>query len=180
VVYAGATGPRMGVLVVDAGGGPRAMVGPVARAFELTRTTEKRFDDETGVAAPDKRDPWARSYTASAPAAPAFALGAAPPYEGEKGPAKIVLRARAVALPKVTVELTDHHGVVIATTTRSLAASSRVAFAMTAPSSRHAEGVRVRIADFMADDSAHGPSSAVQIESGGVVVEGDDRGETSK
>lgn len=179
VVYAGATGPRMGVFVVDAGGGPRAMVGPVARAFELTSTTEKRFDDATGVAAPDKRDPWARSYTASAPAAPGFALGATLPYEGEKGPAKIVLRAGAVAL-KMTVELTDHHGVVIATATRSVPAKSRVALSMTAPAPRRAEGVRVRVGDFMLDDSAHGPNSAVQIESGGVVVEGDDWGETSR
>ena len=172
VVYAGATGPRMGVFVVDAGGAPRVMAGPVARAYELTSTTDKRLNDDTGAAAPDKRDPWARSYTAAAPAAPAFALGATMPYEGEKGPVKLVVRAGAAALPKVTVELTDHHGVVIATTTRAVAANGSVAVSMTSP--RHAEGVRVRIGEFMADDSAHGPNSAVQIESGGVSIEGDD------
>ena len=172
VVYAGATGPRMGVFVVDTGGGPRAMVGPVARAYELTSTTEKRLDDDTGAAAPGKRDPWARSYTAAAPVAPAFALGATMPYEGEKGPVKLVVRAGDAALPKVIVELTDHHGVVIATTTRSVAAKGRVSLAMTPP--RHAEGVRVRIGDFMADDSSHGPNSAVQIESGGITVADDD------
>jgi hypothetical protein len=174
VVYAGATGPRMGVFVVDAGGAPRVMAGPVARAYELTSTTAKRVDDESGAAAPGKLDPWARSYTAPAPAAPAFALGATLPYEDEKGPVKVVLRAGAVALPRVIVELTDHHGVVIATTTRAVPASGRVALSLAAPAGRHAEGVRVRIGGFMADDSVHGPSSSVEIASGGVKVDGDD------
>jgi hypothetical protein len=40
--------------------------------------------------------------------------------------------------------------------------------------------VRVRIGDFMADDSAHGPNSAVEIESGGVKVDGDDWAGMSK
>jgi hypothetical protein len=180
VVYAGATGPRMGVFVVDAGGVPRVMAGPVTRAFELTSATDKRFNDETGAAAPGKADPWARSYTAALPAAPAFALGATMPYEGEKGPVRMVLRAGASALPKVVIELTDHHGVVIATATRSVAAKGHVALSLPAPAGRHAEGVRVRIGDFMADDSAHGPNSAVEIESGGVKVDGDDWAGMSK
>ena len=76
------------------------------------------------------------------------------------------------------MELTDHHGVVIATRTRAVAAKGRVVVSITPP--RHAEGVRVRIGEFMMDDSAHGPNSAVEIGSGGVAVEGDDWAETIK
>ena len=35
MAYVGATAPRLGIFVVDASGPPRAMVGPVAHAYEM-------------------------------------------------------------------------------------------------------------------------------------------------
>lgn len=148
VVYAGASSPRMGIFVVDAGGPPRVMVGPVARAYELTGSVDKRFTDATGEAAPDKRDPWAASYTAEAPVAPVFALGASLPYD--KKVAKIIVRAGAAALPRVVVDVLDHHSVPVATTTRSIPANGRIV--LTLATSRLPEGVRIRIGDFSRDE----------------------------
>jgi hypothetical protein len=48
VKYLGADGPRLGVFVVDAGGEPRAMVGPVAKGYEAETAIEHRLDDEGG------------------------------------------------------------------------------------------------------------------------------------
>jgi len=175
VVYAGATGPRMGVFVIDAGGAPRVMVGPVARAYELTGTTAKRFNDETGAAAPDKRDPWAKAYTAEPPPVPSLSVAASIP--SEKRTVKMVLRAKS-ALARVVVELLDHHGVAIATTTRAIPANGRVIVSMTPP--RQAEGVRVRVGEYMMEGSTSGPNESVSLEAGGVSVESEDWGEISK
>lgn len=171
VVYAGATAPRMGVFVVDAGGPPRVMVGPVARAYELTGSLDKRLDDESGLAAPDKRDPWAASYTAEAPQAPAFALAASLPYD--KKLAKVVIRAGGVALPRVVIDAIDHHSVPVATTTRAIPANGRIVVTMS--TSRLPEGIRVRIGDYSWDALSHGPGDG-----GGVsvcTIEGDGIGE---
>jgi hypothetical protein len=175
VVYAGATGPRMGVFVIDAGGVPRVMVGPVARAYELTGTTAKRFDDETGAASPDKRDPWAKGYTAEPPPEPALSLAASIRYD--RRTVKMVMRVKA-ALPRVVIELIDHHGVAIATTTRAIPAGGRVVLSMTPP--RQAEGVRVRVGDYMTEGSTGGPSEGVSLEAGGLKIESDDWSEASK
>lgn len=174
VVYAGATGPRLGLFVVDAGGPPRVMAGPVARAYSLTGTTEKRFDDKTGAESPDKQDPWATSYTAEPPPEPAFTLAANIPYD--KRTIKMVLRAKT-ALPRVIIEAMDHHGVPLASTIRALHANGRLVLSLTPP--RQAEGVRVRIGEFTREGFSGGPNTNVEIEAGGMSVDGDDWGDTN-
>ncbi len=46
VAYVGADEPRLGVFVVDVGGAPRAMVGPVAKGFQAYAPIAPRLDDE--------------------------------------------------------------------------------------------------------------------------------------
>ena len=66
VVYAGAREPRYGIFVVDVNGGPRAMVGPVARAFEHVGSLEGRLKDKDAKGIGQLKEPWAASYTVPA------------------------------------------------------------------------------------------------------------------
>lgn len=65
VLYSGADGPRLGLFVVDVGGAPRVMVGPVAKGYETAQPLAKpRLTDRTALAVPEaeKRAPWRASY----------------------------------------------------------------------------------------------------------------------
>ena len=128
VHYIGAKGPRLGVFVVDAGGAPRVMVGPVANAFQHTGPLDRRLDD-AAAATIDGDAPWAKSYTAAAPAEPTLALAFLRPPRKQSAPTERV-RLRAgprTQLPpntlridserelgEVTIELLDHHFVKLA------------------------------------------------------------------
>src|SRR5690606_24628864 len=69
VVHVGAERPRLGVFVIDTGGQPRAMVGPVAKGYELATSIAGRVGDAGARDASGKTGFW-RSYLAPAPAAP--------------------------------------------------------------------------------------------------------------
>lgn len=73
VGYVGVQQPVLAIFAVDAGGPPRAMVGPVARAYEHWGRGQ-RLDDEAAARLPAsaRRAPWTASYTAPAPPAPRF------------------------------------------------------------------------------------------------------------
>lgn len=73
VQYLGAEGPRLGVFIVDTGGEPRALVGPVAKGFEAETPISRRLDDAASVTHEGKTARWRASY--SAPVAPEPALG---------------------------------------------------------------------------------------------------------
>ncbi|MGC4118605.1 MAG: DUF3160 domain-containing protein [Myxococcales bacterium] len=66
VEYVGARTPELGFLVVDTGGPPRLMVGPVARGFVAVGPLAGRFDDEQVARdLPPRRfvdAPWSASY----------------------------------------------------------------------------------------------------------------------
>jgi len=111
VAYAGAKSPALGFFVVDTGGAPRVMVGPVARAYVYTGPLAARLTDERARALTDARSPWAASYTVAAPAAPPFAVSE---VDGA-----LVLRSTR-ALGPVTIELLDHHRRPFAKATRSV------------------------------------------------------------
>jgi hypothetical protein len=115
VKYVGAEGPRLGVFVVDSGGGPRAMVGPVAKGYEAeTPIAEPRLNDETAQDREPKTAPWRASFAEGVAPPPAIGL------EGlvttcDDGDASRPLEVRAtlradVPLGKVSVTLRDHHG----------------------------------------------------------------------
>lgn len=99
VVYAGATAPRLGVFVVDVGGPPRVVVGPVARAFETVGPTSKRFTD-ADVWTVTKSEPWAASYVAPAVAEPPLLLD---------GSTNVFTLRSNKALGPVTLTVLDHH-----------------------------------------------------------------------
>jgi hypothetical protein len=102
ISYVGATAPRLGVFVIDTGGAPRVVVGPVARAYEHHGPQARRLDDAAGAALPeaDRHDPWAKRYTAPAAAPPAFGIE----YYG--GVAKVTAGG---AIGAITIEPLDHH-----------------------------------------------------------------------
>jgi hypothetical protein len=112
VKYLGAEGPRLGVFIVDVGGVPRAMVGPVAKGYETSTPIEKRLDDEAATHLTKKAAAWRESYAAPVVAEPAIGLegkllacgSGSDPQER-----RFALRAK-VPLGKVTVTLLDHHG----------------------------------------------------------------------
>ncbi|HUJ57131.1 MAG TPA: DUF3160 domain-containing protein [Kofleriaceae bacterium] len=102
IAYVGATGPRLGVFVVDAGGAPRAFVGPVARAYEVHGPLAARLTDQTAPSAPGLAEPWAASYTLPAPPEPSFKL------EHDMATSELVFTSDA-ALGRAKITVLDHH-----------------------------------------------------------------------
>jgi hypothetical protein len=115
VAYLGADGPRLGVFVVDTGGGPRALVGPVAHGYELHAPLGKRLDDGAARGRADKRAPFRASFAAEPPPEPPLGLTVSTfecPASSEPD-AKVEVRvvlASERALGPVTVTVLDHHG----------------------------------------------------------------------
>ncbi len=106
VRYVGVDDAALGVFVVDTGGEPRAMVGPITRSYELASPlSASRLDDEAAVKAEGKRAPWRTSYFAPAKEAPkiearTYSCG---------GEVRIAVSADR-DLGEVTITPLDHHG----------------------------------------------------------------------
>lgn len=102
----GAQAPNLAVFVVDVGGEPRMMVGPVAAGYEDTRPlAERRWTDQQAWKLPHQ-SPWSKSYTAPAPAEP--------DVEGtvvdcDDGTLRVFVRAPE-SMPSAELVFTDHHG----------------------------------------------------------------------
>ncbi len=109
VAYVGATAPRIGIFVVDAGGPPRAFVGPIARAYEALGPLGARYTDETARTLADRDESWAASYTISAPSPPSSLQLR---YDAETR--QLVLTSDR-ALGPATIKALDHHRVSIRT-----------------------------------------------------------------
>jgi hypothetical protein len=122
VRYLGAEVPRLGVFVVDTNGAPRAMVGPVAKGYELAGPIATRYTDESARTAKGKSAPW-RTYAAPEVAAPpidvsmmtvcdsahlSFPRDAGPP-PSLPGDTRFFVES-AAHLGPVTLTLLDHHG----------------------------------------------------------------------
>ncbi len=126
IAYAGATHPRLGLFVVDAGGPPRLMVGPVAQPFIYAGPLAKRLADADVPALKGAESPWSKGYTVAAPAIPPLTVKQAGEagYWDEttrKGPGVTLLVHSRRALGKVTIELLDHHRVCFAKKTLEVA-----------------------------------------------------------
>ena len=117
VAYVGVSAPRLGVFVVDTGGGPRAMIGPVASAYEHQGAPgAPRLTDDAALqlAAKDRLDPWAARYTVAAPPAPSFEAELTWDDSGNH-----VMSLHALQpIPSLTIQLLDHHRVPVAQITR--------------------------------------------------------------
>jgi Protein of unknown function (DUF3160) len=163
VAYIGARRPHLGVFVVDAGGAPRAMVGPVASAFETVGSTAQRLTDGDVAEIKGGAAPWARAYTVPAPAEPfgrrLRVTRVAPPSAPARGdldrptaraperPLELDLESDRPLGP-VTLELLDHHRVVLLGQTRA-AGSGHARFRFDDDRVRGAEGLRVRVGGYV-------------------------------
>lgn len=141
VAYLGAAQPRMALFVVDTGGPPRVVVGPVANGYEVTSPLSPRLTDETAVEAPGKTAAWASGYTA--PDLPVPSLGVSGKIEvGPKQP--IVIKAGSSAgLAQLTIELLDHNRRPLTASSHALPAGSIVSFSFP-PAKRGISAVRLR------------------------------------
>jgi hypothetical protein len=153
VAYVGASGPRLGFFVVDVGGPPRVMVGPVARAYEYTGPLAARLTDASARALVDPREPWAQSYTAPAPSEPKVAVSqAAGSWQSDEKPTPLILEVRAEkSLGPVTVSLLDHHRVPYDSVTLPVGKGrTRFRFKRVPPGegTLYTEGVHLRIGGF--------------------------------
>ena len=138
VSYVGATAPRMGIFVVDAGGPPRAFVGPVARAYEVHGPLGARYTDESAATLARRDAPWAASYTIAAPATPSSLQLR---YDAEKR--QLVLTSDQPLGP-VTIKALDHHRVAVETARTSVKkGETRVAIR-----NRRIAGVFIQVGDF--------------------------------
>jgi hypothetical protein len=139
VSYAGARAPRLGVFVVDTGGPPRVVVGPVAHGYEHQGLLAVRLDDEAASKLPDVREPWSASYTAKAPAPPALTMD----YDGE---AATVTAPEAVG--PVTIEVLDHHRRAIEAVTKTAGAGETKFSFKPAPDDRPIEALHLHVGAF--------------------------------
>lgn len=111
VSYLGVRGVRLGLFVVDAGGAPRVMVGPVASAAEtFTRLGEARLDDRTWSDLPGTALLWPSASSHVLPAtAPAFTVKQATELRDDmKVECVLTVEAPAPVGPAV-LETLDHH-----------------------------------------------------------------------
>lgn len=107
VGYLGVTPPQLGLFVVDTGGGPRVVVGPVAHAYEHQGGSGRRLDDDAARALPAAavQAPWTQSYTAAAPPAPFLILQFGTDSKGASELAVTTQQPLGIAV----FELLDHH-----------------------------------------------------------------------
>jgi hypothetical protein len=108
VGYVGAQAPVLAIVAVDTGGPPRALIGPVARAYERWAPWDSgpRLDDKAAAKLPasDRQAPWATRYTAPAPPAPAFTAQ----FDPRDDHRDFAITAPH-ALGTLVVEVLDHH-----------------------------------------------------------------------
>lgn len=113
VAYAGVAGVRLGIFVVDTAGAPRALIGPVARAFEYVGPLDRRLTDAEGMQLPEaqRASPWATSYTLAAPTEPPLTyIATVQGSADDKRTQEVTLAVFSTrALGPVTIELLDHH-----------------------------------------------------------------------
>ncbi|WP_394839248.1 DUF3160 domain-containing protein [Pendulispora rubella] len=123
VAHLGAESPRLAAFVVDVGGEPRVMVGPVAKGYEIATSLSDRLNDEQAREAQGKKAPWGASYFVAAPEPPPLSTTVATC----KDDVRIVVRSPK-DLGDVRVAALDHHGdaVTVAATAHVTAGQPKV------------------------------------------------------
>ncbi|MCA9586417.1 MAG: DUF3160 domain-containing protein [Myxococcales bacterium] len=170
VAYVGASRPRLGVFVVDVGGAPRVMVGPVANAYELTSSVDRRLDDAAAERAADKQAPWSASHVVSRPPEPR--VGVRVNLSQQRAPARgVEVVVQAIAAQKgVRVELLDHHRRVLGGATSAVGIGETSVWVKGPRDVERVEGVRVRVGEATAEGFRAGPSDTVEASLGGPMV----------
>jgi hypothetical protein len=111
VAYLGAGGPRLGVFVVDNGGEPRALVGPVAFGYEAKMPIADRLNDADARLLKNKESPYSSSYMSPAKPEPQLGLGLKIHHCSVDGKLEIrVFAASNKPAGPVSITLLDHHG----------------------------------------------------------------------
>ena len=110
VAYLGTEGPRLGVFVVDVGGEPRAMVGPVAKGYEALAPIASRLDDTSALSFAHKTSAWRSGFAVPPATEPRWGLEGrivrCPTDGGVQW--RVVLRSDE-PLDTVRITLLDHH-----------------------------------------------------------------------
>jgi hypothetical protein len=121
VGYLGVASPVLAIFAVDTGGGPRAMIGPVARAYEHWGHG-RRLDDEAARQLPPaaRRSPWTASYLAAAPPRPRFRVQ----LREDRNDRKYIVISAARPLGVLTIEELDHNRVPVQRITRRITAGT--------------------------------------------------------
>jgi hypothetical protein len=149
VAYAGARAPRIGIFVVDTGGGPRVVAGPVAHAYEHHGPLSARITDEESSKIGTLTEPWAASYAFAAAPAPPFLVSYENRYaDKQEDEVKfgrsfaLDVRIRSTrALGPMTVDLLDHNRKKVASLTRSVGVAETT-FAFPSRRQKIADGTR--------------------------------------
>ncbi|HMZ38542.1 MAG TPA: DUF3160 domain-containing protein, partial [Leptospiraceae bacterium] len=102
VAYAGVSGARLGVFLVETGGERRVVVGPVAVAFSTSGGLDKRYTDDD-VPSVSRYAPWSGSYTVAAPPVPPLSVD----YTVDSDSSFHVMLQTDI--PELTIELLDHN-----------------------------------------------------------------------
>ncbi len=144
VGYVGARRPRLGFFVEDTGGAPRVMVGPVARGYEHVGSISRRLDDAAALRLKKVSEPWAKSYTPPAPAAPKLEVTLDErSFDDDTNGWVYSVRSRARGV--VHIELLDHHRHVVGRGSARLVGGRAL---VTIPSTdAYAEAARIRLGE---------------------------------
>ena len=164
VRHVGIEKAALGVFVVDVGGEPRAMVGPVVKGYEIATPIEGRLNDEQARTAPGKVAPWAASYLAPERPQP---TAAARLYACADGARVVVQSAEPVT---ATITLLDHHGDALGAPLSHAAGPEPIVLAFTTPpgfldSPRGIEGLHLGVKgaeqwDYAATPSVYRPAQS--------------------
>jgi hypothetical protein len=172
IAYLGVSAPVMGVFVVDRGGGPRAFVGPVARAFQAESSIENRLSDQTADKADARSAPWERRTTVPALAPVKFLMEATlGDFEHEN--LKATAWVRTEQSQRVTVTLLDHHRRVLRQLTQTVPAGKRVNYKFDVRGDS-VEGVRATIGELTAEGFTSLMNKTVTLSGGGMEFPADD------
>jgi Protein of unknown function (DUF3160) len=154
VAHVGVRNVMMGVFVVDTGGGPRVVVGPVADAYGYTGNPGQRLTDaearKLDTSATDRR--WSRGYMVPGADEPPLVMTAHLVRTKGKMPAVTIIAESTKDLGPVTIELYDHHRNVVGAATHPVSkARAAFTFAPVRPADPNApdyEGIHVSVGDY--------------------------------
>jgi Protein of unknown function (DUF3160) len=154
VAHVGVHATNLGIFVVDTGGQPRVVVGPVTESFGYTGASGERLTDAEALKLKDsdRDERWSSSYAVEAPPVPALRLKTVlTPVRG-KMPSVTITAQSTHDLGDVTIELLDHHRHALRSVTHAVGTKpvtfTFVASAHTADATPYYEGLAIGVGEF--------------------------------
>jgi hypothetical protein len=162
VAYVGIEGPRLAVFVVDSGESAKAMVGPVAKAYETLAPIAGRLDDAAARTHAKKSAFWRASFAAPAIEEPALGLMGELFYcpRGTGVEARVVVKSER-DVGSVSIALLDHHADPLTPVQSLEVRPGTTVFPFALPQAlagvhNPVEGVNVRVADLARSGAGQG------------------------